>query len=141
MWNDNSTCFLILLSSLLTHKVSLLSIQVKFNGTTPLGTNLDKRIIQKHIVGPARSNRLPKPVLVIVLTDGQPEGEEGNNPRKVFDVIRNCKSALKSTRYGEKAAAFQFVQLGRDQGAQRFLAELDNDPVSFERGIKMAQEI
>ncbi|KAI9001754.1 hypothetical protein DFJ74DRAFT_647570 [Hyaloraphidium curvatum] len=103
--------------------------QVKFNGMTPLGTNLDRRVIQPHIVGPARSNQLRKPVLVIILTDGQPEGEEGNNPRKVFDVIRNCKTALSSSRYGPGSAEFQFVQLGKDQGAQKFLGELDRDPV------------
>ncbi|KAI9001753.1 hypothetical protein DFJ74DRAFT_454588 [Hyaloraphidium curvatum] len=103
--------------------------QVQFDGLTPLGTNLDKRIIQPLIIGPARAGRLPKPVLTIVLTDGEPNGEEGGNNRKVFDVIGACRKALAATQYGVGAAEFQFVQLGKDLAAQKFLGQLDSDPV------------
>ncbi|KND02117.1 uncharacterized protein SPPG_02612 [Spizellomyces punctatus DAOM BR117] len=98
---------------------------IRYMGVTPLGSQLDAKVIQPLVIGPARSNSLQKPVLVITITDGEPVGE----PRdKVQTVIAGAKQALTSTRYGGGAAAFQFAQVGKDQGAQRFLATLDNDP-------------
>jgi hypothetical protein len=42
-----------------------------FAGLTPLGTSLDQKILQPLLLGPARSNALQKPLLVIAITDGQ----------------------------------------------------------------------
>lgn len=39
-------------------------------GLTPLGTSLDQKILQPLLLGPARSNQLRKPLLVIAITDG-----------------------------------------------------------------------
>lgn len=44
-------------------------------GLTPLGTSLDQKILQPMLLGPARSNTLQKPLLVICITDGAPAGE------------------------------------------------------------------
>jgi hypothetical protein len=49
----------------------VLALQIKFTGTTPLGTSLDRKVLQPLVVGPARSQQLRKPVLVIAITDGQ----------------------------------------------------------------------
>lgn len=40
-------------------------------GLTPLGTSLDQKILQPLLLGPARSNALRKPLLVIAITDGK----------------------------------------------------------------------
>ncbi len=46
-------------------------VQIKFTGTTPLGTSLDRKVLQPLVLGPARSQQLRKPVLVIAITDGE----------------------------------------------------------------------
>lgn len=39
--------------------------QVKFTGLTPLGTNLNSKVVEPMVLGPARAGRLQKPVLII----------------------------------------------------------------------------
>ena len=87
-----------------------LPLQIKFSGTTPLGTNLDRRVIQPLVIGPSRCQQLRKPVLVIVITDGEPTGE----PRDcVRQVILNSKRTLEQSPLGPGAVAFQFAQVQR----------------------------
>ena len=43
-----------------------------FNGMTPLGTNLRRKVIEPFLLQPARSGTLRKPVLIIAITDGEP---------------------------------------------------------------------
>ncbi|KAJ3171806.1 hypothetical protein HDU87_008274 [Geranomyces variabilis] len=107
-------------------QASQLVRNVKYMGTTPLGTKLDAKVIQPMVLAPARAGSLPKPVLVIVITDGEPVGETRSH---INNVITAAKQALGSTRYGPSAVAFQFAQVGKDTAAQKFLADLDNDPV------------
>lgn len=37
---------------------------------TPLGTSMDRKILQPLVLGPARAGRLQKPILIITITDG-----------------------------------------------------------------------
>ncbi|KAJ5596419.1 hypothetical protein N7450_002877 [Penicillium hetheringtonii] len=105
--------------------VNQLVSRVRFAGLTPLGTNLRNKVIEPMIVGPARANRLDKPVLVITITDGQPAGEPHGT---VGDAIRYAVEETSRTRYGRGAVAFQFSQVGTDQRAREFLGDLDEDP-------------
>lgn len=98
---------------------------INYMGVTPLGTQLDAKVLQPLVITPARSNNMPKPVLCIIITDGEPVGESRD---KINTVIAGAKQALSSTRYGAGAVAFEFAQVGKDQGAQKFLATIDNDP-------------
>lgn len=100
--------------------------QVKFSGLTPLGTQLDQKIIQPMLLGPVRQNALKKPLLVIAITDGVPAGEAKET---VFSVIMRTNQELQRSRYGPGAIAYQFAQVGDDTKAQAFLSELDNHPV------------
>lgn len=77
------------------------------------------------MVNNAQSNKMTKPVLVIIITDGEPVGEPRNH---VQAVLERTRRALGQTRYGTGAAAFEFAQVGKDLAAQRFLSALDNDP-------------
>lgn len=106
-------------------EVSQLISQVNFRGLTPLGTNLQAKVIEPLVLRPARSNALKKPVMVITITDGQPAGEPSN---QVFRVIKDTKSSMLRTPYGPGAIAFQFAQVGNDLRARDFLAQLDTDP-------------
>jgi hypothetical protein len=99
--------------------------QVRFSGVTPLGTSMQSKILEPLVLGPARAGSLAKPVLVIAITDGAPQGED---PRKIFNTIRNARAELMRTRYGADALSFQFAQVGNDMRAKAFLEELDNDP-------------
>lgn len=99
--------------------------KVSFSGMTPLGRELDRKVVQPLILSPARGNALQKPVLVIAITDGEPSGE----PRSaILDVVKRAKEALLRTRYGPGAFALQIGQVGKDVKTQRFLSSLDNDP-------------
>lgn len=83
-------------------------LQVKFSGTTPLGTGLDRKVLQPLVTGPARSGQYPKPTLVIVITDGEPTGEPKDAVRQ---VIIGTKRFFESTPFGPGAVAFQFAQV------------------------------
>ncbi|KNG46660.1 hypothetical protein TW65_06664 [Stemphylium lycopersici] len=98
---------------------------VQFKGLTPMGTSLQRKVIDEIVLQKARSGQMQKPVLVIAITDGQPAGEPQN---AVFDTIRNTFAALQSTPYGKGAVAFEFAQVGNDEMARKFLGKLDEDP-------------
>lgn len=100
--------------------------QVHFRGLTPLGTSLLQKVIHPMVLGPAKSNQLKKPVLIIVITDGQPAGEP---PNTVTNAIIQAKNELSRTNYGPGSIAFQFAQVGNDIKARDFLAKLDTDPM------------
>lgn len=99
--------------------------KVRFDGITPLGTELEARVIKPLVLGPAERNVLKKPVLVITITDGEPTGEA---TKKVFRVITEAKKELSQTKYSPNAVAFQFAQVGNDLYALKFLSKLDTDP-------------
>lgn len=105
--------------------VDMLVSRVRFAGLTPLGTSMKDKVIDPMVVGPARADRLDKPVLVITITDGQPAGEPHGALR---DAINYAVGETSRTRYGRGAISFQFTQVGNDQRAREFLSELDEDP-------------
>ena len=39
-----------------------------------MGTMLERKLIEPFVTGPAKSGALRKPVLIIVITDGEPRG-------------------------------------------------------------------
>ncbi|KAJ1330110.1 hypothetical protein BSLG_009694 [Batrachochytrium salamandrivorans] len=69
---------------------------------------------------------LHKPVLAIVITDGEPTREPLDTLRT---VIMDAKRLLGHTPMGTGSLAVQIGQVGTDVRAQEFLASLDNDPV------------
>jgi hypothetical protein len=99
--------------------------QVNYNGLTPLGTQLDAKVVRPFVAGPVQSRSLQKPILVIVITDGEPTGEPAGT---VVNVIKGTKNLVGNSQYGPGAVAFEFAQVGKDQKAQAFLATLDKDP-------------
>jgi len=121
--------------------VQALLSSVTFSGTTPLGTNLDKKVIQPFVVGQANSQRMMKPVLVIAITDGEPSEQRDT----LAKVVNSAKIALSRTRYGPGAFALEIAQVGKDARAQKFLASLDTDPtvgkmIDCTSGYELEQE-
>ncbi|BFZ63356.1 hypothetical protein YB2330_004478 [Saitoella coloradoensis] len=96
--------------------------QVKFGGLTPIGTQLNAKILQPLVLSKARCNQLHKPVLIITITDGQPQGEDSCT---IFNVIRDANLFLRGSQYGVGALNLMFGQVGTDLKARQFLQELD----------------
>ena len=98
-----------------------------FRGTTPLGENLKRKVLDTRLVlQQVYANTLQKPILLIAITDGAPMPEK---PQALFEAIRYASDAFaRNPRYGPGAISFQFAQVGKDEGARRFLAQLDSDP-------------
>ncbi|KAJ3204393.1 hypothetical protein HDU67_009545, partial [Dinochytrium kinnereticum] len=99
--------------------------RVVFNGLTPLGTQLQRKVLDPWVLEPLRRRTLQKPVLVIIITDGEPVGEDRH---KLKNVILEAKQQMMAMGYPATSVAFTVAQCGKDLGAQRFLSELDNDP-------------
>ena len=106
---------------------ALITPDFPFQGLTPLGTELKNQVIQPMVLGPMRAGQLKKPVLVITITDGQPAGE-ARTMLKESIIQLNKDVAGFGGRYGTMPCSFQIAQVGNDQGAKAFLAELDTDP-------------
>lgn len=83
-------------------------MQMRFNGPTPLGTMLERKVLQRHLYGPVRSGRFHKPIHVVVITDGEPTHEPLNQVRV---AIKQAKAFLKTSRFGAGGVAFQFAQV------------------------------
>lgn len=106
-------------------EVAQLVRQVQFSGLTPLGTSLERKILEPLILNQARQQQLRKPVVVIIITDGAPAGEDRN---KINHVIDHARRELSRTKYGPDAVSFSFVQVGTDMASRDFLSQLDSDP-------------
>ncbi|KAK8902533.1 hypothetical protein QC760_009036 [Botrytis cinerea] len=96
--------------------------RVQFKGLTPLGAQLRNKVVEPLIMSKVRSNSLQKPVLVIVITDGQPDNQDD-----VFQLVKNSSAELARTPYGKQAISYQFAQVGNDKQATEFLKKLDDD--------------
>ncbi|KIV87825.1 hypothetical protein PV11_03345 [Exophiala sideris] len=100
--------------------------RTRFSGLTPMGRELQNKILGPLVLGAARSGSLRKPVLVITITDGQPTGESSGD---VARIIKSASDELsRNPRYGKGAVAFQFAQVGNDLKAREFLSKLDEEP-------------
>jgi hypothetical protein len=100
--------------------------KVSFSGLTPLGSQLNAKILEPIVLGKSRRNALEKPVLVVIITDGQPAGEPLGT---LQNVIQHASAELSRTRYGAGALSIQIAQVGKDEKAMQFLKSLDNDPL------------
>jgi hypothetical protein len=105
-----------------TEDIDRLIPRGRFKGLTPLGASLRSKVIEPLVMSQARGDRLRKPVLVIIITDGQPDNE-----REVFEVIKAASNELGRTRFGRNAISYEFAQVGTDKGATAFLKKLDDD--------------
>jgi hypothetical protein len=91
---------------------------LKYSGGTPLGSSLKNKILKPFVY----DQPLQKPVVIYIITDGQPDNKE-----EVRQVIQECKNFV-SQRYSEHAVSFMFAQVGKDPTAAAYLTELDVDP-------------
>lgn len=106
--NDDSTPLSKLNNVRTKQQVDQVMANRKYSGMTPFGTKLRQKVIDGVVLPKLRQPR--KPVLIIGITDGQPQGED---PCVLVNTVRyavNCTQKL-----GPGAVAFQFAQVGNDQ--------------------------
>jgi len=100
---------------------------VKCSGDTRLGEILNKKIVKPMILEKAIKGTLKKPVIVVIITDGEPCGE----PREALrNTIRACKTGIEFRGYKRAAVVFLISRVGTSEQAKIFLEELRNDKVA-----------
>ncbi|KAJ5737651.1 uncharacterized protein N7483_002776 [Penicillium malachiteum] len=103
--------------------------RVQSNGWTEIGTHLRTKVLEENVYQPLKNNRLSRPVLISIITDGDPSGP-GHSPERddtLKIVIQECGEKLKSYGFSEKVVRFQVSQIGDDKKAKKFLKILDED--------------
>ena len=113
------------LVSLRAGSVELKELNIPAAGT-PTGAKLEqllksywKQLKESHRLFGAPVNP-PKPVVFIVLTDGEPT----DSPK---DVILKYAKKLQHARWPKHQVGIQFVQVGDSREAARSLKEMDDD--------------
>lgn len=73
--------------------------QVHPRGSTRLGTALLQKVVDPFVIQPARQGKLQRPVLVVIVTDGEPSKE---NPETLKWTVLAAKEELRRSKmYGE----------------------------------------
>lgn len=88
--------------------------QVSYGGGTPIGSRI------KEIVNTFVNDRMKKPIVIYIITDGVPDSEPD-----VRNVMRQIKD--KSDKMNATAVSIMFCQVGKDKSAESFLKDLDDD--------------
>lgn len=96
--------------------------KVQPSGSTPLGSQLRNKILNQFVYGLMDKRDLQRPVLVITMTDGEPDSKPD-----VVNAITECLRKARASHYGEHAVAFSFAQIGCAPQAADWLGEIDKD--------------
>ncbi|MCJ1356717.1 MAG: hypothetical protein MMC33_006712 [Icmadophila ericetorum] len=93
---------------------------------TPIGTRLKQKILDPYVyrVIEGSDKQFKQPLLISIITDGAPNGEENDNNKALEEAILTCIDTLKKNGYPDHAVIFQISQIGDDQDAEDFLKEL-----------------
>ncbi|KAL4999229.1 hypothetical protein BDV10DRAFT_164958 [Aspergillus recurvatus] len=89
---------------------------IEYHGVTPLGTQLKERVIDQILLHPTRE----KPVITILITDGEPRGETRDTLQKVIKEY----SAMRGRH---RKSIFLVSQIGNEEDATKFLEEVEQD--------------
>ncbi|KAK6498193.1 hypothetical protein TWF506_004432 [Arthrobotrys conoides] len=93
------------------------------NGDTEIGTYLRSKILEPMVYRYLDSKTLKRPLLISVITDGQPEGElEEKNT--FIEAIVECAEKLEAAGYHRENVKFLVGQIGTATSAKRFLENI-----------------
>ncbi|MCJ1394930.1 hypothetical protein MMC18_007810 [Xylographa bjoerkii] len=104
---------------------SSVKIMSLFKKVIPEGPTLTANILDEELsdyMAELRSNWNRKGLNLIVLTDGEPEPGQ-----KVEEIIVKYAKKLEKMEASEFKVGIQFVQIGSDENARKFLQSLDDD--------------
>ncbi|OAL37057.1 hypothetical protein AYO20_03534 [Fonsecaea nubica] len=99
--------------------------RVRWRGITQLGNKLHDKIIRPMIVEKVKRGTFDTPLIVVIITDGEPYGEHRETLR---DKIRQCKQDLSGTNFGDGSVVFIISRVGSSPEALGFIGELENSP-------------
>jgi hypothetical protein len=99
------------------------------NGGTPSGSALRDNIITPIVKPMVLANELQRPILIITVTDGEPNSSPINEKLELENVLTETKQLFRNSKYGEFGISFSFVQVGVNEQATEFLGYLDEHPV------------
>lgn len=99
------------------------------NSGTPSGSSLRDNIINPIVKPMVLSNKLQRPILIITVTDGEPNSVPFNEKNVLETVLKEAKELFRNSIYGEFGISFSFVQVGVNETATEFLSYLDKHPV------------
>ncbi|KAF8451724.1 hypothetical protein BDZ91DRAFT_809422 [Kalaharituber pfeilii] len=100
--------------------------EAEYSGFTMLGTILKRDVLQPFVYDVLEvSGHLKRPLLISIITDGKPLGEDNNQLAK---VIAECKKILRDHEIDTEAVKFQISQIGDSRGAKNFLKHLARVP-------------
>jgi hypothetical protein len=102
-------------------KVMDLFKMVKPKGSTPTGDVLETEL-GAYLTKFRKSDGKVKRLNLIVLTDGEPD-----DPKSVEDAIVKCAQQLERLEAHSLQVGVQFVQIGGDEEASKYLRGLDDD--------------
>ncbi|KAJ5430658.1 hypothetical protein N7491_007674 [Penicillium cf. griseofulvum] len=106
-------------------QINTIMTNLSLDGWTPIGTNLSSKVIEDCVYKPLKEDRLKRPVLVSITTDGQPSKE---SPDTLKNAILDCGKTLEKHKFNRNVVRFQISQIGVDAQAEDFLNSLDDDP-------------
>ncbi|KAF2458875.1 hypothetical protein BDY21DRAFT_339116 [Lineolata rhizophorae] len=98
--------------------------KVKFKGVTQLGTVLREKIVKPKILQKVASGTYEKPLITVIITDGEPTWEQ---PDELKKTIRQCKLSRELEKFGEAATVFIVSRVGSSSEAEEFLYGLETD--------------
>ncbi|UKZ70763.1 uncharacterized protein TrAtP1_011733 [Trichoderma atroviride] len=93
-------------------------------GDTPIGTNLQSKILQPLVYEKIKNGTLERPLLIIIITDGMPEPEDSS---MLVNVILECERRLQKNDYPPQTVKFMIGQIGTAKSATKFLDSLRNN--------------
>ncbi|KAJ3258544.1 hypothetical protein HK103_003504 [Boothiomyces macroporosus] len=120
-------------------KVDNLIAKTEFVGITPIGTNLESKVLAPMVYEAVSKRAFKKPLLVFIITDGEPSGEDEDTLIKVID---NCQQFLQKFGLGH-GVGIQVSQVGQDLEAQKYLTMLEDhakDIVATTPNYELLQE-
>ncbi|KAF8542757.1 hypothetical protein BDD12DRAFT_333422 [Trichophaea hybrida] len=97
---------------------------------TMIGTKLFEKVVLREIVEKAKRGELTKPVVVSVVTDGEPSGEHTDTLKRTILATKNELSKLPTPsggKYGSSAVVFQIARVGTSAAAKRYVSSLQHD--------------
>ncbi|OTA98430.1 hypothetical protein M426DRAFT_113088 [Hypoxylon sp. CI-4A] len=100
--------------------------QMRWDGDTPIGTNLKKKILQP-LVYSKLPNNLKRPLLISVITDGGPS-KRLEDKNTFADAIIECGDRLEACGLPRESVKFLVGQVGDSQEAVAFLKSITDEP-------------
>ncbi|KAM0265122.1 hypothetical protein ACHAQJ_000274 [Trichoderma viride] len=100
----------------------------KRGGDTETGTTLRSKILEPMVYTKLAEKRFDRPMLISILTDGQPSGEKKT---EFVNAVMECGRRLEEAGYPRQSVKFLVAQIGTAKSATKFLESLrSNDQLT-----------